>query len=186
VDAIARHTGEELASARAETKSLVDSLMWELRIIAELPGRYTLSLPGRRRDANAPPGLRPAAERSGPSPMLSICRPSTRDPSVLCAPGSLALEPYLHILQWFREDDETHASSFRRSARRSRPISAIVSGAKTSSRRQWNRTRPKTLVAVTNRRIITARRTPSLSKPEIVRTSGLIRCDTSGQRPRRI
>lgn len=53
VDVIARDTREELDSALAEMTSLVDSLTRELRIIAELPGRDTLPLSGKRRDSNA-------------------------------------------------------------------------------------------------------------------------------------
>ncbi|MQS09993.1 hypothetical protein, partial [Streptomyces alkaliphilus] len=53
VDAIARHTAEELDSALAEIRSLMGALTRELRILAELPGRDARSLPGKRRDANA-------------------------------------------------------------------------------------------------------------------------------------
>jgi len=53
VDVIARDTRVELDSALAETTRLVDSLTRELRIIAELPGRDTLPLTGKRRDSKA-------------------------------------------------------------------------------------------------------------------------------------
>ncbi|MFC7483909.1 hypothetical protein ACFQX7_33160 [Luedemannella flava] len=109
VEDIASRTGKELRSALAETTSLVNSLTRELRILVELPGRGTLPLPGKRRDANAArqtsalllAAIEPLADALHPP------APPLEAPGVVCAPESLALEPYLRILRWFLEDDET-------------------------------------------------------------------------------
>jgi len=115
-----------------------------------------------------PPGLRPAAGGDqAPRRCSPSAGPSTRDPSVLCAPGSLALEPYLHILQWFARTTRRYASSFRRSARRSRSDIGDRQRSEGQVRAGNGQDAAKTLVAVTNRRIITARTNAFLSKPEI-------------------
>jgi len=170
VDAIARHTGKELASARAETTSLVDSLTRELRIIAELPGRDTLPLPGKRRDASAArqtsarllEAIKPLADALHPP------APPLEAPAVVCAPGSLTLEPYLRILRWFLEDDETvRVLGFPDQLDALGPISAIFSGAKEKLAAARDKAAAKTLVAVTDRRIITAKTNAFLEQGEI-------------------
>ncbi|MFV0137425.1 hypothetical protein ACLGIH_30255 [Streptomyces sp. HMX87] len=100
VDVIARDTRAELDSAVAETTSLLVSLRRELRIIAELSGRDTLPLPGKRRDSKAAreisarflEAIEPLADALHPP------APPLEAPGVVCAPVSLDLEPYLRIL----------------------------------------------------------------------------------------
>jgi hypothetical protein len=170
VDAIARHTGKELDSALAETTSLVDSLTRELRIIAELPGRDTLPLPGKRRDSNAArqtsarllEAIEPLADALHPP------APPLEAPGVVCAPESLDLEPYLRILRWFLEDGETlRVLGFPDQLDALDPISAIFSGAKEKLAAAMDKVAAKTLVAVTDRRIITAKTNAFLEQGEI-------------------
>ncbi|MEU1284125.1 hypothetical protein [Kitasatospora sp. NPDC005856] len=172
VDVIARDTRTELDSALAETTSLVDALTRELRVIAELPGRDTLSqsLPGKRRDAKALrqtsalllEAIRPLADALHPP------APALKAPGVLCAPESLDLEPYLRILRWFLEDDETlQALGFPDELDALGPISAILGGAKEKLAAALDKATARTLVAVTDRRIMTARTNAFLEQGEI-------------------
>ncbi|MFF0066033.1 hypothetical protein ACFYRC_31740 [Streptomyces sp. NPDC005279] len=170
VDAIARHTGKELDSALAETTSLVDSLTRELRIIAELPGRDTLQLPGKRKDSIAArqtsarllEAIKPLADALHPP------APPLEAPGVVCAPKSLDLEPYLRILRWFLEDGETlRVLGFPDQLDALGPISAIFSGAKEKLAAARDKGAAKTLVAVTDRRIITAKTNAFLEQGKI-------------------
>ncbi|MGW3411819.1 hypothetical protein [Streptomyces sp. NPDC000888] len=170
VDVIARDTRTELDSALAETTSLVDSLTRELRIIAELPGRDTLPLPGKRRDSIAArqtsarllDAIQPLADAlHPPAPPLEAL-------GVVCAPKSLDLEPYLRILRWFLDDGETlRVLGFPDQLDALGPISAIFSGAKEKLAATRDKVAAKTLVAVTDRRIITAKTNAFLEQGEI-------------------
>ena len=170
VDAIARHTRTEFDSALAETTSLVDSLTRELRIIAELPGRDTLPLTGKRSDSKAArqtcarllEAIEPLADALHPP------APPLEAPGVACAPKSLDLEPYLRILRWFLEDGETlRVLGFPDQPDALDPISAIFSGAKEKLAAAMDKAAAKTLVAVTDRRIITAKTNAFLEQGEI-------------------
>jgi hypothetical protein len=170
VDAIARDTGTELKSALAETTSLVDSLTRELRIIAELPGRDALALPGKRRDANA---ARQTSARllEALEPLADALHPPVAPleaPNVVCAPGSLDFQPCLRILRWFLEDGETlRVLGFPDQVDGSGSISSIVSGAKGMLGAGKDRMATKELVAVTDRRIITAKANALLEQGEV-------------------
>ncbi|MGH3267903.1 MAG: hypothetical protein ACRDN1_02360 [Trebonia sp.] len=172
VDVIARDTRTELDFALAETTSLVDSLTRELRIIAELPGRDTLpqSLPGKRRDSKA---ARQTSARllEAIEPLADALRPpapALEAPGVVCAPRSLDLEPYLRILRWFLEDGETlRVLGFPDQLDALGPISAILGGAKEKLAAAMDKAAAKTLVAVTDRRIITAKANAFLEQGEV-------------------
>ncbi|WP_055495629.1 hypothetical protein [Streptomyces sp. TP-A0356] len=170
VDIIARDTREELDSALAETTSLVDSLTRELRIIAELPGRDTLPLLSKRRDSDAArhisarllEAIEPLADALHPP------APALKAPDVVCAPKSLALEPYLRILRWNLEDGETlRVLGFPDQLDAPDPLSAILGGAKDMWAAAMDKTPAKTLIAVTDRRIITAQTNAFLEQGEI-------------------
>lgn len=170
VDSIARDARTELDAALAETTSLVDLLTRELRIIAELPGRDTLPLPGKRRDSIA---ARQTSARllEAIEPLADALHPPTpplEAPGVVCAPKSLDLEAYLRILRWFLEDGETlRVLGFPDQLDALGPISAIFSGAKGKLAAARDKMPTKTLVAVTDRRIITARTNAFLEQGEI-------------------
>ncbi|MFG2094015.1 hypothetical protein [Streptomyces sp. NPDC048612] len=170
VDAIARDTGKELDSALAETRSLVDSLTRELRIIAELPGRDTRSLPGKRRDSVAArqtsarllEAIEPLADALHPP------APPLEAPDVVCAPTSLDVDPYLRVLRWFLKDGEVlRVLGLTDQLDALGPLSAIFSGAKEKLAAARDKAAAKTLVAVTDRRIITARTNSFLEQGEI-------------------
>lgn len=161
VELIARDTGAELDSALAETRSLVDSLVHELRIMAELPGRESASwsLLGWNNDAKASrqisAGLLAAIE-----PLADVLHPPAPPldaPDVVCAPESLELDPYLRILRWFLHDDETlRVLAFPDELDAGGGLSSLLSGA--MDLLPWTeKSETRTLVAVTDRRIVTAR-----------------------------
>ncbi|MEU6355992.1 hypothetical protein ABZ896_42890 [Streptomyces sp. NPDC047072] len=170
VDDIVRRTGQELDSALAETASLVDSLTRELRIIAELPGRDTLSLPGKRRDsitsrqtsARLLEAIQPLADALRPP------APPLEAPGIVCASESLDLQPYLRILRWFLDDGETvRALGFPDQLETLGPISTILGGAKEKLAAARDKATAKTLVVVTDQRIITAKTSALLEQGEI-------------------
>jgi hypothetical protein len=162
----------ELDVALSETRNLVDSLTRELRIIAELPGRDTLSqsLPGKRRDSRA---ARQASARllEAIEPLADALHPpapALEAPGVVCAPRSLDLEPYLRILRWFLEDGEIlRVLGFPDQLDALGPISAILGGAKEKLAAAMDKTAAKTMVAVTDRRIITAKANAFLEQGEV-------------------
>ncbi|MCY1143548.1 hypothetical protein OWR29_36580 [Actinoplanes sp. Pm04-4] len=164
VEDIARRTGQALKSALAETTSLVDSLRRELRIIAELPGRATVPLPGKRKDSNAVrqtaaallEALEPLADALHPA------APPLEAPAVVCAPATFKPEPTLRILQWHLRDDETLSVLALSDQGDSNAVSSLFTGAKEKLTGAV-----KTLVAVTDRRILTARTNSFLEQGEI-------------------
>ncbi|GAA3247734.1 hypothetical protein ACFO1B_38875 [Dactylosporangium siamense] len=166
VDSIARHTGKELDTALAETTSLVDALTRELRIIAELPGRDTLTLPGMRKDSTA---ARQTSARllEAIEPLADALHPPAPPlvaPDVVCAPKSLVLEPYLRILRWFLDDGETiRVLGFPEQVEGPGTISAIFSGAKD----MLGGSKDRTLVVVTDRRVIATGTNAFLEQAEI-------------------
>ncbi|MFF7932844.1 hypothetical protein [Streptomyces sp. NPDC007940] len=170
VEVIARDTRAELDSALTEATSLADSLTRELRIIAELPGRDTLPLPGKRKESIA---ARQASARllEAIEPLTDALHPPApplEAPGVVCAPTSLDLEPHLRILRWFLEDGETlRVLGFPDQLDALGPISAIFGGAKEKLTAGRDKMAAKTLVAVTDRRIITAKSNAFLEQGEI-------------------
>ncbi|MCX2971897.1 MULTISPECIES: hypothetical protein [Streptomyces] len=168
VEIIERETGEEFTSALAETTSLVDSLTRELRIIAELPGRATVPLVGKRKDAKRA-RLTSAELLKAIQPLADALHPPApplQAPAVVCAPKSLNVQRYLRILRWFLEDGETlRALGLDAPAR----IGAILDGAKGKVASAMDKTASRNLVAVTDRRIITAKTNAFLGQGEIGR-----------------
>jgi hypothetical protein len=166
VEIIERETGEELNSALAQTTSLVDSLTRELRIIAELPGRATMPLIGKRKDAKKA-RLTSAQLLEAIQPLADALHPPApplEAPGVVCAPKSLDLERYLRVLRWCIEDGETlRALGLDAPAR----IGAILDGAKEKVAPAMDKAAARNLVAVTDRRIITAKANAFLGQGEI-------------------
>lgn len=169
-EVIARDTRAEFDSALAEATGLVHALTRELRIIAELPGPDAWPLPGKRKEVKAAretsarllEAIEPLADALHPPVLMPEA------PGVVCAPKSLELEPYLRILRWFLEEGETlHVLGFPDQLDALGPISAIVGGAKEKLAAARDKAAAKTLVAVTDRRIITAKTNTFLEQAEI-------------------
>lgn len=166
VEIIERETGEELNSALAETTSLVGSLTRELRIIAELSGHATVPLLGKWKDAKKArltsaqllEAIQPLADALHPPVPLPVV------PGVVCVPKSLDPGRYLRMLRWFLEDGETlRVLGLDAPAR----IGAIFDGAKEKVAPTMDKGAARNLVAVTDRRIITAKSNAFLGQGEI-------------------
>lgn len=107
-DRITRNAPPEIEESLKEIGQLTESLVRELRIIAELPGRATMPLTKKRRDSKASK-LTCAQLLDAVEPLADILRPPAEMPAVpdtVCAPEGLDLDPYLHVLRWFLEDGE--------------------------------------------------------------------------------
>ncbi|MEV3929475.1 MULTISPECIES: hypothetical protein [unclassified Streptomyces] len=169
-EVIARDTRAEFDSSLAESTSLIDSLTRDLRILAELPGRDTLPLPGKRKDSKAA-RLTVARLLDAIVPLADALRaptPALQAPDVVCAPGSPELGPYLRILRWLLEDGETlRVLGFADQLDALGPVSAIFSGAKGKFTAARDKTAASTLVAITDRRVITAKAGAFLEQAEI-------------------
>ena len=169
-EVIARDTRTEFDSALAETTSLVDALTRELRITAELRGPDAWPLLGMRKDVKA---VREVSARllEAIEPLADTLHPPAPPldaPDVVCAPESLDPEPYLRILRWLFEDGEAlRALGFSDQLDTLDPISAIVGGAMDMLTSTKDKAPTKTLVAVTDRRIITAKTNAFLEQAEI-------------------
>ena len=105
---ITRNTPPEIEESLKEIGQLTESLVRELRIISELPGRATLPLTKQRRDTKASrltcaqllEAIEPLANK------LHVCVGKLATPETVCAPEDLDLAPYLNVLRWFLEDGE--------------------------------------------------------------------------------
>ncbi|ROP38208.1 hypothetical protein [Saccharothrix texasensis] len=169
-EVIARDIRAEFDSTLAETTNLVDALTRELRITAELRAPDTWPLPGMRKDVKA---AREASARllEAIEPLADTLHPPVPPlevPGVVCAPESLDPQPYLRILRWHFEDGETlRVLGFPDQPDTLDPISAIVGGAMEMLTSAKDKDPTKTLVAVTDRRIITAKTNAFLDRAEI-------------------
>lgn len=174
VEVIARDTRAERDSALEEMTGLVCSLTRELRVIAELPGRATVPLTRNRKDSKAA-RLTCTELLKAIEPLADALRPPVpplEKPVVSCAPESLDFDPYLRILRWFLEDGESlRALGFPDQLDVLGSFGAASGGAKekvAATKEKAFATKDKVaaaidkaaakhLVAVTDRRIITAK-----------------------------
>ncbi|MQS09803.1 hypothetical protein FNX48_022335, partial [Streptomyces sp. IF17] len=96
--------------------------------------------------------------------------PPLKAPGIVCAPPSLDPEPYLRVLRWFLEDGETlRVLGFPDQLDPLGPISTILSGAREKLAAARDKKAAGALVAVTDRRILTARATAFLEQGELRR-----------------
>jgi hypothetical protein len=161
VEVIARDTRAEIDSSMVEIRSLTDALTLELRLVAELPGHQSLSqsLPRARSEAKVArataasllQSISPLAEALHPPP------PPLTPPDVLCIEDGVDLKPYLRVLRWFLDDDDV-IRAMGLSDRE--PVGHLVAEALGKARERLATARdkavPRTLVVVTDRRVLTA------------------------------
>ena len=161
VEVIARDTRSELDQAREQTRTLVDALAHELRLVAELPGRGALSESLRRqrgdlksaRNASSAllEAITPLAVALHPPP------PPLEEPELVCAEGEVRLEPYLRVLRWFLDDDErVRVLAIAEATDGQNIVATAVGSARDRLASARDRSAMRTLIAVTDRRIITA------------------------------
>lgn len=161
VEVIARDTRDEIESSMSEIRTLTDALTHELRLVAELPGRRTISqsLPRARSGAKAAKAtatsllksITPLAEAlHPPAPPLS-------PPEVLLIEDTLNLEPLLKVLRWFLEDDEVvQAMGLSEREAGDGLFPATLDKARVRLNAARDRATPRTLIVVTDRRVLTA------------------------------
>lgn len=165
-EVIARDTRKEFEPFLAEATNLIDLLTRELRILAELPGSDAWPLPGKRKDQKA---SREIAARllEAISPLADALHPPAPEltaPDVVCAPKALELKPYLPILRWFLEDGETlRVLGFPEQL----DDPGILGGAVGMLAAVMDKPSARTLVAVTDRRILTTRTNAFLERGEL-------------------
>ena len=155
---ITRNTPSKIEESLEEIGQLTESLIRELRIIAELPGRATMPLTKKRRDAKAAK-LTCAQLLEAIEPLADVLHPTVDTPAVpetVCAPDDLDPDPYLRVLRWFLEDGEQlHGIAFPYEASANnfsrKLLSKLVDAAWQAGKAAFS-----TFVAVTDRRIITA------------------------------
>ena len=159
---ITRDTPSEIKESLEEIGQLTESLVRELRIIAELPGRATMPLTKKRRDAKAAK-LTCAQLLEAIEPLADALHPAVDTPAVpetVCAPDGLDLDPYLHVLRWFLEDGEQlHGIAFPYEASAhnfSEKLPAAALSKLVDAGWQAGKVAFSTFIAVTDRRIITA------------------------------
>lgn len=155
VDVIVRDTRDELETGLANATHLVDTVTRELRLIAETTGPKTLPRTRKRK-------IREAARRTSADlleaiePLADALRPAPRPvaaPKILCTPKDPDLDPYLRVLRWILDQDET-LRGLAFCYERDEPH-VVALGHSVLSRIEPERW--ATLIAVTNRRVITAR-----------------------------
>lgn len=161
VEVIARDTRDEIESSMSEIRTLTDALTLELRLVAELPGRRTISqsLPRARSGAKAAKAtatsllesITPLAEAlHPPAPPLS-------PPEVLLIEDALNLGPFLRVLRWFLDDDEVvQAMGLSEREAGDGLLPATLDKARERLNAARDRATPRTLIVVTDRRVLTA------------------------------
>lgn len=181
-DQITKNTPPEIEESLREISELTESLVRELRIIFELPGRATMPLTNKRRDARNS-RLTCGQLLEAIEPMANMLQPPTEFPilpSTVCAPEGLDLDPYLSALRWFLEDDETlHAVAFPYEVGILNPAGAVPALLARRVNATWDaltlgnkgaiieKVASSTFVAVTSRRIITANPRSLLQRGEL-------------------
>ncbi|MFD4636320.1 hypothetical protein ACFWN2_03330 [Lentzea sp. NPDC058436] len=168
-EVIARDTRAEFDSTLAATTSLVDALVRELRITAEVRDPDAWPLSGKRKDVKA---AREIAARllEAIEPLADSLHPPVppiKAPDVVCGPESLDSEPYRRILRWLFEDGETLRALGFPEPPDDGALSSIVGGAMGMLAAAMDKTADRTLVAVTDRRIILAATNTFLERAEI-------------------
>lgn len=181
-DRIARNTPVEINESLSEIRSLTESLVRELRIIAELPGRATMPLTKKRKDTKASRfTCREILEAI--EPLADMLQPAVEMPAVpttVCAPEGLDLDPFLHVLRWFLEDGEQLrgiAFPYETGAHNLAGVRPVLLAKRVDT--AWDALAPgragamakmftsSTFVAVTDRRIVTANPKALLRRGEL-------------------
>lgn len=170
-DLITQKTPQEIEELLKEIGQLTDLLVRELRIIAELPGRATIPLTGKRSDAKAS-RLTCGQLLQAIEPLANMLHPAVNMPAVpdvVCAPEELDLQPYMNVLRWFLEEGEqlrSIAFPFEVGAHSFAGVVPALLAKQVDS--TWDALAPtrvgamigvltsSTFVAVTDRRIVTA------------------------------
>ncbi|AKK09518.1 hypothetical protein HCH15_10990 [Corynebacterium testudinoris] len=171
LEMITRELPAEIEESLQEIRQLTNSLVRELRKIAELPGRATLPLTKKRKGAKISKlTCQELLDTIGP--LAAILQPEAQIPAApdaVCAPEDFDLGPYLHALSFSLEDGETLLSvafPYEVGKSNSAGVTSKILDRRVDA--SWDALTPglarpikekvasSTFVAVTDRRIITA------------------------------
>lgn len=165
-EAIVQETSAELGPALDEITKLVGALSRELQLVAELPGRSTLPGTKKRKDNKAARGAsRNLLEAIQPlANQLLPPLPELPDPDVLCLPDGVEHQQYLTILRLLLPHDEPlRAISLPHQVEDGDVSGEVLQlmfggsvGEDLARRTRRDLDRGTTLVAVTDRRILTS------------------------------
>ncbi len=148
-----------------EATRLVDALTRELHIIAELPGRASMPLTRSRRSARSSQ-LTCAQILDALAPLTEVLHPEgleSTPPHVLCVPPGYDDERVLRILPWLLDDGEELRAV-------AAPFQVDADDALATLGRKalpLDRVTPDMVVAVTDRRVLTAKSSALLKRGEI-------------------
>ncbi len=160
-DAISREADVRFTNALDAITDLIDAFVRELRLIAELPGGRNLSLTKRQKDSNQG-RLTCAQLLAAVAPLADALRPPREPldvPPVVCAPRSLESNTCLGVLRWLLEEGEMlRAIGFSYEPDAWAEFRSRVPGFDEKKRvAARDRAASKEFLAVTSRRILTAR-----------------------------
>ena len=187
-DRITQKTLPEIEESIQEVSKLTESLVRELRIIAELPRRATMPITKKRKDDLATK-LTVTQLLESIEPLAQMLHPVVATPAVpdaICAPADLDLAPYLNVLRWYLDDGEELRSVAFPYELGSNDLTGVVPAilAKRVDA-SWGALAPgragafmekfaaSTFVAVTDRRIVTADPKKLLNEGELGRIHSL-------------
>ncbi|MFZ1382639.1 MAG: hypothetical protein WAS54_07640 [Scrofimicrobium sp.] len=168
---ITESTPREISEGLNEARELISELTRELRIISELPGRFTVPLSKKRKDKKAT-ALTCKELLEAMEPVANIIQPKAQmlePPKALCAPEKVDLRPYLNVLRWYMDQEEPVQALAFAYAPKKRDVAGVVPAllAKRVDA-TWDSlddtfgdsarkvAAPSTLVAVTDSRILVA------------------------------
>lgn len=187
-DRITENTPPEIEESLRDIAELTESLVRELRIISELPGRSTLPFT-KKRWAAGKSKLTSSQLLKAIEPMADMLHAPADFPilpSTVCAPEGLDLDPYLRIFRWFLKDGETiRAVAFPYEVGTHNPAGVVPALLARRVDATWDALTPgnagaiieklasSTFVAVTNQRIITADPRNLLRRGELERIHSL-------------
>lgn len=157
-DSIVNKTRRDFERDLGEVTQLLGALTRELHIIVELPGPTALKMSSKRRDIEATRQLASNVLMAiAPlSDALLPAREPLAKPDVLCVPPSASLESHLGVLRWLLEPEEQLQALGIGDPMPHGRVGAVVDAAKGRIASALDKDFDGVLVAVTNRRILSA------------------------------
>lgn len=163
-ESIVNNTRRDFKADLANVTQLLSNLTRELRVIVELPGPAALKMSPKKRDIEATRQVaKQVLEAIAPlSDALLAAREPLPEPNVLCVPQSASVEQHLGVLRWLLEPEE----ELRALGIGDRPphgkVGLVVDAAKGKIASAFDRDVDGVLLAVTDRRILSASTTEFL------------------------
>ena len=108
-DVISRETYDEFNEAITETKSLVAALTRELRILSEQQARTRMAITKGQKDSRAVRATS-AELLAAIEPLADVLHPARAPltiPAFVAAPEAIDVDPYLRILRWLLDEEES-------------------------------------------------------------------------------